>query len=52
MKRLKNCLYDKDEKRWIEYTEEDYLALKKNAIENGNKLKRVNLYQVFVYCSH
>lgn len=29
MKRLKNCLYDKDEKRWIEYTEEDYLALKK-----------------------
>jgi hypothetical protein len=29
MKKLKNCLYDKDEKRWVEYSEDDYLELKK-----------------------
>ena len=55
MKNLKNCLYDKDERRWIKYTEEDYFALKKKrdtARKQAVRTKRCSCtYENDWYCN-
>jgi RNA polymerase sigma factor (sigma-70 family) len=55
MEDLTNCLYDKDEKRWIKYTEEEFLKEKKKRNKERKKAVRdrrcVCSYENDWYCN-